>query len=106
MLDQVRPAKTAKGEEREQARRETRRQRRLLWVSGLQIMAAWYVDAAALALGGSSAYPEPQIPHRPVDPARALRSADLILEAGAELGAINLRPRTRLAELFCRVAAR
>ncbi len=105
MLDRVRPGRTASGGQREQAQRETRRHRRLLWVSGLEIMAAWYVDAAARALGGSSRHLGEGVRRHPVDPAGALRSADLILEAGAELAAINLRPRTRLAELFCRVAA-
>ncbi len=105
MLNGVRPVKGASGREKEQALRETRRQRRLLWVAGLEIMAAWYVDAAARAMGGPSRHPGAEIPLRPVDPARALRSADLILEAGAELGTINLRPRTRLAELFCQVTA-
>lgn len=105
MLDQVRPPKKASSGQKEQARRETRRQRRLLWVSGLEIMAAWYVDAAAASLGGSSHRRARETPLGPVDPAGALRAADLILEAGAELGTINLRPRVRLAELFCRVAA-
>lgn len=105
MLDQVRPARGDKGRRREQAQRETRRRRRLLWVSGLEIMAAWYVDAAARALGGSAADRGEGPPRPQVDPARALRAADLILEAGAELAVINLRPRARMAELFCRLAA-
>lgn len=106
LLDQVRPAKGASGRAREQAQRETRRQRRLLLVSGLETMAAWYVEAAAGALGGTARHRGEGVARSPMDPAGALRSADLILEAGAELAVINLRPRTRLAELFCRVAAR
>ncbi len=105
MLDQVRPAKGASRQDKEPALRETRRQRRLLWVLGLEIMAAWYVDAAARAMGGSPRSLGAEVPQLPVDPARSLRSADLILEAAAEMAAINLRPRTRLAELFCQVAA-
>ncbi len=103
MLDRVRPTKTDVGREREQAQRETRRQRRLLWVSGLEIMAGWFVDAAARALGGPSRLLEEGVRGPPVDPARALCSADLILEAGAELAGVNLRPRARLAELFCKL---
>lgn len=101
MLDGVRPGRTAKGRQKEQAQRETRRQRRLLWVAGLEIMAAWYVDAAARGLGGSPRMLDEGVRRVEVDPGRALRSADLILEAGAELAAINLRPRPRIAGLFC-----
>ena len=103
MLDQVRPTKKASGQQREQAQRETRRQRRLLWVAGLEIMAAWYVDAAARALGGPTRTLGEKARLLSVDPARALRAADLILGAGAELSTVNLRPRARLAELFCQV---
>ncbi len=101
MLDGVRPDRKAVKRLREQAQRETRRQRRLLWVSGLEIMAAWYVDAAARKLGGPARTLGEGVRPAAVDPARALRSADLILGAGAELAVINLRPRARLAELFC-----
>ena len=104
MLDHVRPARKATGSQREQAQRETRRQRRLLWVSGLEIMAAWYLDAAVRALGGPPRHLGEGVRRPSVDPARALRSADLILGAGAELAVINLRPRARLAELFCELA--
>ena len=105
MLDQVRPPKKASKEDKDRALRETRRQRRLLWVLGLEIMAAWYVDAAARVMGGSPRPLGAQVPPNRLDAARALRSADLILEAGAEMAVINLRPRTRLAELFCRITA-
>lgn len=101
MLDHVRPDRKAAGRQREQAQRETRRQRRLLWVSGLEIMAAWYLDAAVRGLGGPPRHLGEGVRRPSVDPARALRSADLILGAGAELAVINLRPRVRLAELFC-----
>ena len=100
MLDKVRPRRAAAGREKEQAQRETRRQRRLLWVSGLEIMAAWYVDAAARALGGSPRRLGEGVRHVEVDPGRALRSADLILGAGAELASLNLRPRARMAQLL------
>ena len=103
MLDQVRPSRSMVGREREQARRETRRQRRLLWVSGLEIMAGWFVDAAGRELSGSGGEPGETTRRPSVDPARALRSADLILAAGVELSRLNLRPRARLAELFCRL---
>ena len=103
MLDQVRPAKTMVGRERDRAQRETRLQRRLLWVSGLEIMAGWFVDAAARALGGPARGLGEGVRRLPVDPGRALRSADLILEAGVELSRLNLRPRARLAELFCKL---
>ncbi len=101
MLDQVRPQKKAPAAERDRARRETRRQRRLLWTSGLETMAGWYIDAAAGALAGRSGPPGPGNASSPIVPARALRSADLILSASVELGALNLRPRARLAALFC-----
>ena len=103
MLDQVRPPRSAKGTEREKAQRETRRQRRLLWVSGLEIMAGWFVEAAARELSGSAERSGDRMRPPSVDPARALRSADLILEAGVELSRLNLRPRARLGELFCRL---
>lgn len=100
MLDKVRPRRADAGREKEQAQRETRRQRRLLWVSGLEIMAAWYVDAAARALGGNPRRLGEGARHVEVDPGRALRSADLILGAGAELASLNLRPRARMAQLL------
>ena len=103
MLDQVRPSRSMVGREREKAQRETRRQRRLLWVSGLEIMAGWFVDAAARALAGPGGGPGEGMRQTPVEPGRALRSADLILQAGVELSRLNLRPRARLAELFCRL---
>jgi len=103
MLDQVRPSRSMKGSERERAQRETRRQRRLLWVSGLEIMAGWFVEAAARELSGSGGGPGGEMRPASVDPARALRSADLILEAGVELSRLNLRPRARLGELFCKL---
>lgn len=105
MLDQVRPDRKAGGRQKEQAHRQTRRQRRLLWVSGLEIMAAWYVDAAARGLGGPGRRLGEGVPRPVVDPTRALRAADLVLEAGAELALINLRPRFRLAELFCELVS-
>ena len=101
MLDRVRPSRSMKGSERERAQRETRRQRRLLWVSGLEIMAGWFVDAAARELSGTGEGPGEGMRPPSVEPARALRAADLILEAGVELSRLNLRPRARLAELFC-----
>lgn len=101
MLDRVRPSRSMAGRERERAQRETRRQRRLLWVSGLEIMAAWFVEAAARELSVSGGVPTEGMRPPSVDPARALRSADLVLEAGVELLRLNLRPRVRLAELFC-----
>lgn len=100
MLDKVRPGRSDSGRQKEQAQRETRRQRRLLWVSGLEIMAAWYVDAAARALGGSPRRLGEGVRHVKLDPGRALRSADLILGAGAELASLNLRPRARMAQLL------
>jgi hypothetical protein len=105
MLDKVRPVRTATGRQKEQAQRETRRQRRLLWVAGLEIMAAWYVDAAARGLGGSRGALEEEVRRLQLDPGQALRSADLILGAAAELATINLRPRARIAELFCVLVA-
>ena len=101
MLDQVRPSRSMVGRERDRARRETRRQRRVLWVSGLEIMAGWFVAAAARALAGTGEGPADRMLPPRVEPARALRSADLILGAGVELSRLNLRPRARLAELFC-----
>ena len=103
MLDQVRPSRSVTGRERERAQRETRRQRRLLWVSGLEVMAGWFVEAAARELAGSGGGPTEGTRTTSVGPARALRSADLILEAGVELSRLNLRPRARLAELFCKL---
>ena len=103
MLDQVRPSRSMVGPDRERAQRETRRQRRLLWVSGLEIMAGWFVEAAARELSGPGGGPGEGARPPSVEPARALRSADLILEAGVELSRLNLRPRARLAELFCRL---
>lgn len=103
MLDQVRPSRSMGAGDREKAQRETRRRRRLLWVSGLEVMAGWFMDAAARALGDGGGETEDPTRRPSVAPARALRSVDLILEAGVELSRLNLRPRARLAELFCRL---
>ncbi len=90
---------------REQRERSRRRARQTLLAGGLEILASWYVDAAALQLAG--VVRNRDVPFEElaaVSPDRAVRNAQLVLDAMSGLG-LNLRPRLLLAELFAELAS-
>lgn len=88
---------------KEAVQRAKRRAEMALLVSGLEILASWYSDAASLQLGGP-------IKNRDLDlaaftdvpPRRAVASAESILDAVVDIQA-NLRRELVLANLFSRL---
>lgn len=86
------------------SRREQRRARQALVATGLEILASWYADAAAVQYGGPVRNRDvPVADLLRVTPAVAVRNAELALEAVTDLYA-NLRPQTLLARLFVELA--
>lgn len=85
--------------------KEKRRARLALLATGLEIAASWYVDAAAVAFGGEVRNQDvPLADLASVPPRKAVRNAELLLEAVTDLAA-NLRPQPLLARLFVELAA-
>ncbi len=85
--------------------RAKRRARNALMVSGLEILATWYSDAAAVQYGGSIRNADvPVFEFTAVAPRQAVRNAELVLDAVADLQA-NLRPQLLLANLFTELGA-
>lgn len=81
------------------------RARRILLVGGLEVTASWYVDAAAVQLGGHVRNRDvPVASLTGVTPARAVRNAELVLDAVGDLR-YNVRPQPLLANLFTRLAS-
>ena len=97
----------AEGEDRaskERRERELRRARQALLATGLEILASFYTDSAALQLGGGVRNRDlPLQVLTDVPPGQAVRSAELALEAVVDLQA-NLRPQLVLSTLFVRLA--
>jgi DNA polymerase III delta' subunit len=84
----------------EQAKRERRRARQALLDTGLEILASWYVDAAAIQVGGTVRNrDQPTALLTAVPPRMAVANAERITDAIADLQA-NLRPQLLLADLF------
>ncbi|HSJ28922.1 MAG TPA: hypothetical protein VLB67_11975, partial [Acidimicrobiia bacterium] len=76
-----------------------------LLASGLEILASWYADAASLQFGGPVRNTDLDVTDLTlVSAARAIRNADLALDAVLDLQA-NLRPQLVLANLFTSLAA-
>lgn len=81
------------------------RAKQLLLAGGLEITASWYVDAAAVQLGGHVRNRDVPVGGLTgVTPARAVRCAELVLDAVADLR-LNLRPQLLLANLFVRLGS-
>lgn len=90
---------------KDQAERDRRRARQALLASGLEILASWYADAATLQYGGPVRNTDLDVADLTmVSAARAIRNADLALDAVLDLQA-NLRPQLVLANLFTTLAA-
>jgi hypothetical protein len=84
----------------EQAQRARRRVEMSLLVTGLEIMASWYTDAAALQMGGSIRNHDLDLGRlTEVSPRRAVRCAEMTLDAVIDIQA-NLRRELVLANLF------
>lgn len=85
---------------KERAQRARRRAELTLLVSGLEILASWYVDAASMQMGGPVRNPDVELTALTgVAPRRAVRNAELALDAVADVEA-NLRRELVLANLF------
>ena len=81
------------------------RARQLMLAGGLEITASWYVDAAAVQLGGHVRNRDvPVASLTRVTPATAVRNAELVLDVVSDLR-FNLRPQLLLANLFTSLAA-
>lgn len=90
---------------KDQATRFRRRAEMSLIVTGLEILASWYADAASLQVGGPIRNTDVDLGHlTDVSPRRAVRSAELTLEAVADIQA-NLRRELVLANLFAELGA-
>jgi hypothetical protein len=85
---------------RERHDRALKRASTALFVSGLEILAGFYRDAAAAQYGGSVRNSDvPSKAFTAVHPSRALRNADRVLDTIDALYA-NQRPRLAFAALF------
>lgn len=90
---------------KEQATRFRRRAEMSLIVTGLEILASWYADAASLQVGGPIRNTDVDLGHlTDVSPRRAVRSAELALEAVSDIQA-NLRRELVLTNLFAELGA-
>ncbi len=85
---------------RDRHERELRRSSRALLVTGLEILASWYRDAAAAQLGAPVRNPDVPAPAlTTVEPEAAVARAGLVLDAIDALQA-NQRPELAFASLF------
>lgn len=85
---------------KEKAQRARRRAEMSLLVSGLEILASWYSDSAALQLGGPIRNSDLDLASfTDVAPRRAVSSAEEVLDAVVDIHA-NLRRELVLANLF------
>lgn len=89
----------------ERAQRARRRVEMSLIVSGLEILASWYTDAAALQMGGPVRNQDVELATLTnVSPRRAVRCAEMTLDAVIDIQA-NLRRELVLANLFSALGA-
>lgn len=96
MVDQSVPGDLPK----DKAQRARRRAEMSLLVSGLEILASWYSDSAALQLGGPIRNSDLDLAaFTDVAPRRAVSSAEEVLDAVVDIQA-NLRRELVLANLF------
>jgi len=85
---------------KDQAQRARRRVEMSLLVSGLEILASWYTDSASLQMGGPVRNTDlPLADLTDVSPRRAVRNAELTLDAVVDIQA-NLRRELVLTNLF------
>ena len=96
LVEQSVPGDLAK----DKAQRARRRAEMSLLVSGLEILASWYSDAASLQLGGPIRNSDLDLAaFTDVAPRRAVSSAEAVLDAVVDIQA-NLRRELVLANLF------
>jgi DNA polymerase-3 subunit delta' len=89
---------------KDERQREERRTTAALIESGLEILATWYADAAAIQYGAPLRNTDlPLADLTAISPKRAVRNTELILEAIADLNA-NLRRNLLLTNLFTNLA--
>lgn len=85
--------------------REVRRASQALLMTGLEIVASWYADAASVQFGGPVRNRDvPTTALVSVSPAAAVTNAERAMEAVVALQA-NQRPQLVLASLFCDLGA-
>lgn len=85
---------------RQKREREMKRQFQALLITGLEILASWYTDAAVAQFGGRIRNQDLSSSELVrLRPARAIACADLVLETVAAVRA-NQRPQLVLADLF------
>lgn len=91
-------------EDKERRARAERRAELALLMSGLEILASWYVDSASLQHGGPIRNSDvPLADLTDVSPAKAVANAELTLAAMSDLE-LNLRRQLLLAHLFAQLA--
>lgn len=94
----------ADGDNSEKADREKRRTQNALLATGLEMLASFYADAAAIQLGGPIRNGDvPVADLTAVGPFRAAEKAGLVLDTIGDLQ-MNLRPKLLLANLFVALA--
>jgi DNA polymerase III subunit delta' len=106
MLASVDPLTSGVGGDlgREEAERARKRARQALLVTGLELIASWYLDAAAIQLGGPTKNRDiPVATLTRVSPAQAVQRAERVMNAIGDLE-MNLRPQLLLADLFADIA--
>ncbi len=90
---------------KDERQREERRTAAALMESGLEILATWYADAAAIQYGAPLRNMDlPLADLTAISPKRAVRNSELILEAIADINA-NLRRHLLLTNLFTQLAS-
>jgi len=88
----------------EQSKRAQKRARQSLLATGLELVASWYLDAAAVQLGGPMRNRDvPVASLTTVTPRLAVSRAERVMNAVVDLEA-NLRPQLLLADLFADLA--
>ena len=91
---------------KEKRERDNHRAKRELLISGVEILASWYLDAAAVQFGATPRNRDLELTDlTEVPPAVAVASAERVLDAAVELRA-NQRPTLVLASLFTELGQR
>lgn len=89
---------------KEETERERKRTSAALMEAGLEILATWYADAAAIQYGAPLRNTDISVSDlTALSPKSAVRNCELVLDAVADLNA-NLRPHLLLTNLFTRLA--
>lgn len=106
MMESVDPLLEGVGADlvKDEADRARKRARQSLLATGLELVASWYLDAAAVQLGGPMRNRDiPVASLTMVTPKLAVQRAERVMDAVVDLEA-NLRPQLLLADLFADLA--